>query len=777
MDKKLQYDIEKLEWQQFEILSFRCLQLDVANSLSFIEGGSDKGRDFIFRGKSNFFGISNHEYNYLFQAKHKSKKDSFASLNNDLKTELEKVFIKNRLDYNFYCLVTNLTINGNQQDSLYQTFNSFISENNLSTEIKFGIYSYRNLEACIDKNHFLKWIFPSIIRNTDFKFLLEEIIEKNEKNISRGWLSVFERNKVNFVFTNIFEKALIKLEKKNVLLLAGPSKSGKTFNAEMLLFNSFCEKSFIPYKIDKIEEFDRFFDINKRQIFLFDDAFGKYNIDLYRADSFNRKLEYIFELIDDNHKCIFTSREYIYRAFLGYTDAAVKDFITKITVEVNDLTKGEKESIFLRYYKLISSDEFSLRRKFLDKILDHKNFSPETIRAYFTSKEVFGLGDFIKHIESPDGYLEKDFINLSEEKKIVLISTLLALKGTVSSISYSYDKICSDLGKQLLISLNDILNQLDGSILKYIDEEYIFYHPSMFEFFVRYFSKDTSIYRRLLLTNFNIKLLNVIRFKPGHNEDAIKINENDLSLLIEGFKRIINNPETTLSEINSIFSWFSNPDLQFNLKIQLKQRYAKFKGEVSSLIVSINHADLLNEKIYDLADFFKNISFNHNEIKFKNEFFEKLIEARRTEYDFWLLVFRIIPLLEKDFIFKNIPREWFKSFLSEINKEINSLGFELFGEAFPDFEEVKKYEKLIEEKNFKEAQAMEKKQRADYKKKTNKNWYPRYIRCKEKMNVLKTSQPYGYLLYQKLIPNFSHLQRLEENQFNRYIFNKEKKWW
>jgi len=203
MEKKLQYDIEKLEWQQFEILSFKCLQLDVANSLSFIEGGSDKGRDFIFKGKSNFFGINNHEYNYLFQAKHKSKKDSFASLNNDLKAELEKAFIKNKLNYNFYCIVTNLTINGNQQDILNQTFNSFISENNLSTEIKFGIYSYRNLEACIDKNNFLKWIFPSIIRNTDFKFLLEEIIEKNEKNISRGWLSVFERNKVNFVFTNI----------------------------------------------------------------------------------------------------------------------------------------------------------------------------------------------------------------------------------------------------------------------------------------------------------------------------------------------------------------------------------------------------------------------------------------------------------------------------------------------------------------------------------------------------------------------------------------------
>lgn len=101
----------------------------------------------------------------------------------------------------------------------------------------------------------------------------------------------------------------------------------------------------------------------------------------------------------------------------------------------------------------------------------------------------------------------------------------------------------------------------------------------------------------------------------------------------------------------------------------------------------------------------------------------------------------------------------------------------MYGKEYPEFEEIKKYERLIEDKNFAEAQAMKNKQRSDYIKNTNRKWYPRYLRCKEKMNVIKTSQPYGYKLYEKLIPYFSHLQRLEENQFNRYIFNKEKKWW
>jgi hypothetical protein len=776
----IKYDIEKLEWQQFEILSFKCLQIDVSSSLTFIEGGRDKGRDFIFKGKTAFWGYNNQEYSFVFQAKHKSKQDSFSSLNKDLKTELEKVFITNKLSYNFYCLVTNLTLTGNHYDILDGTFNSFVTENKLSKEIKFKIYSYRNIEACIDKNDFLKWSFPSIVKNSDFKFLLENIIQRCEKNISSGWLSVFEKNKVDFIYTSIFEKALTKLDENNILLLSGPSKSGKTFNAEMLLFNYFCNNLFIPYKIDTINEFDKFYDVNKKQIFLFDDAFGKYNIDISRADSFNRKLEYIFEQVDENHKCIFTSREYIYKAFqdyLNYSEALIKNFITKITVEVNDLVKDEKESIFLRYSAAIPNSRQHLRKDILDKILNHKNFSPETIRAYFVNNTNFDLSNFIKHIEAPDEYLEKDFINLSEDKKVVLISTLLSLKNTVNSISISYDRICSDLSKCYLISLNEVLTHLDGSILKSEEDQYNFYHPSMFEFFVRYIAKDTSIYRKLLLRNFNIKLLNAICFSSANDKDTIKINKYDLDQLIEGFRRIIDNPELSIIDLNSIFSWLNNPDVQVNLKFQSKNDFIWIKSQINAFVMSLDFSKFIYENIYHLGDFFKNIILNNTEIKIKTEFFENTLEIHKNENDYWLLVFRMIPLLEKDFIFKKITRDWFTVFFSDIKKEINSLGVELYGDAYPLFEEVKRYNKLIEEGCFEDAQKLSKNKRSDFRRQTNKDWYPRYLRVKEKMNVLKASQPYGYLLYQKLVDNFSHLQALEENQYNRYIFNKEKKWW
>lgn len=780
MDIKHKYDLERLEWQQFEILSFKCLQLDVSKSLTFIEGGSDKGRDFVFNGKTNFFGNGNEEYKYLFQAKHKSKQNSFSSLNNDLKIELEKVFILNKLDYNHYCLVTNISISGTQFDALNETFNSFITENCLSNKIQFSIYSYRHVESCLDNHDFLKWTFPSIIRNTDFKSLIQEIIQKEELNISSGWLSVFEKNKVNFVYTNIFEEALSKLTQNNILLFSGPSKSGKTFNAEMLLLNYFCDKSFVPYKIDKIEEFDKFYDTTKSQIFLFDDAFGKYNTETNRVDSFNRKMEYIFEQIDENHKCIFTSREYIYKDFLNYSDKEIKDYIIKITVEVEGLTKREKESIFLRYYK--QYNDGILSQKVINFIINHKNFSPETIRAYFVRSNNFKLEDFKKHLDAPDDYLEKDFINLSEERRIVLISTLLALKGTVNSISYSYDKVCDYLNKRSLVSINDILFQLDGSMLKSNDNEYLFYHPSMFEFFVRYISKDNSNYKKLLFSNINTRLLDVIMFNPNmqlksnEGKDAIKIGENDLNLLLEGFKRVLDNPELSVGELNAIIGWIENPDAQLGLKLQLRNRYIEFKQKIISLLMNFDNLRILNEDTFQLGKFFKIIRYNYSDIKIDYKFIEKLIETHRDNKDYWYLVVNLMPLLDEEFIFKAIKKDWLNDFFIELRGEINSLGNELYGEAYPEFRELEEYHKLRKSKQ-KEGQSIEMKNKATYKKDTNRKWYPRYIQVKEKMTSLKSSHPHGYIIYNRLIDNYSHLVALEDNQLNRYLFNKEKGWW
>lgn len=778
MSSLTKYDLQILEWQQFEILSFKCLQLDISPSIDFIDGGSDKGRDFLYKGVTNFFDSDNKKREYIFQAKHKSSEKSFSSLKSDFVKELEKVYIKNQYKYDTYCLVTNLTISGNQYDELTGIFNDFISKEEFSFDINFNIYSYRHFESCIDKHTFLKWDFPSIVKNTDFKLLLEDLFNRNERNITQGWLSVFYKNKDKFIYTGIFEESIQKLNENHVLLLSGPPKSGKTFNAEMIVLNSYCKNAFTPYKIDRIEDFDNFYDPNRNQIFLFDDVFGKHNIDLYRADSFDRKLEFIFELINDNHKCIFTSREYIYKAFLEYSESDVKKFITKITVEVSRLTNGEKESVFLRYHKINSENESTISDSVLESIVRHKNFSPETIRAYFENCDTFVLDDFLNHLKLPDKYLEKVFNNLSEEKRIILLSVLFSLKEDQSTISYSFGNICKDLKKELLISLKKELLLMDGSIIKNDNDYYNFYHPSMFDFFINYLVEDIATYRNILIRNFNINLLSIICFKIENTSgNNVIINEHDITNLLLGFNRILNNPGISIVELNSIFAWLDGPDIQLNFKLKLNSHYIAFKERLYELLAALNYSRYVNEDIYHISAFFNYISFSHQKIKINSSVFDSLIQSRKDDESYWLLIFRMIPLLEKDYIFNKIGRSWFQSFFSEIRIEIDALGNELYGDAYPDFIEVKKYRILVEDKKFAEADALKKKRRSDYMQKTNRNWYPRYKKCKEKISVLKASQPYGYKLYEKLIPKFEHLRRLEENQMNRYIFNKEKKWW
>ena len=672
--------------------------------------------------------------------------------------------------------MTNITISGSQYDELTDIFNKFISDNNLSSGIRFEIYSYRNIEACIDEHESIKWNYPIILKTVDFKYLIENIFKSSKQTISSAWLSVFTKNRSNFIYTNIFEKAYQTLEAKSILILSGPSKSGKTFNAEMLLLKYFGEKAYIPYKIDKIEDFDNFYDEKENQIFLFDDAFGKYNVDLYRADSFNRKMEYIYELVDEKHKCVFTSREYIYKAFINYSDNIKDNYITKITVEVQLLTKEEKESILFRYYRKVNPIYKVIKEDVLKKILNHKNFSPETIRAYFANNTNSGISNIFEHLDSPDDYLKKDFDNLSDEKKITLLSTLLSLNGTVQSIAYSYNTICDDLRKPILKSINDMLNELDGSMLKRDGNEYDFYHPSMFEFFVRFISRDTSVYRKLLLCNVNSRLLNTIGLLPNQQKDIIEINDTDLVFLYTGFERMIKNPGLSMIELNTLIIWISNSDMFF-LRLKSQEKHNELKSIIKSLLLSIEPVRFEKEDILSVSAFFHNTHLIYHDLKIDNTIIENILRIRKEEDEYWLLVFRIIPFMPNELAIEAVTRDWFLKFYNGLRTDIDALGRELYGSAYPDFEELIPYQKLIKEKRFKEAELLKKKNKTDFLQKTKSNWFPRYLKVKEKMKVLKSSQPLGYKLYEKLISSFSLLTGLEDHESNRYIFNKEKGWW
>ncbi|MDP2362421.1 MAG: hypothetical protein Q8M94_01490, partial [Ignavibacteria bacterium] len=454
----------------------------------------------------------------------------------------------------------------------------------------------------------------------------------------------------------------------------------------------------------------------------------------------------------------------------------------RVCVEVSRLTKREKESIFRRYFNFTFPTFKILDDDKIQFIIEHKNFSPETVRAYFDNNTNFDLEEFKKHLNLPDKYLEKVFTNLSQEKRIVLLSILFALGEDEANIAYTFGNICDDLNHDLLTSLKKELLLLDGSIISTSEDKYHFYHPSMFDFFVKYLEEDSATYRKLLFKNLNLNFLALSKFKlENSSRNNIEIKSTDIKNLSLAFDRIINNPYITLFEINSLFAWIQNPDVQLYFKIKLNKDFRDFLNQFYKSLSGLDFKKFISEDPYYLGTFFYYLTFLLDITNKSNFVPEKVIKElfvkRNNDKNYWLLVFRIIPFLEKEFIYENIGRDWLNQFYIHLKKEINSLGRELFGNAYPDFEEIDLYKRLIEQKKFKEAEALNKKSIADFKQDTNREWYPRYRICKEKMAILKSSHPYGYKIYQILIGSFEHLTLLEENQKNRYTFIKQKNWW
>ncbi len=275
----MKYNLDDLHWQEFELLAFKVLQILVSPNVQFIEGGNDKGRDVVFEGISDF----NSTYNgkWIFQVKHKSKASSDSeiaySLVYDLKNELEKVFLINKLQFDNYILVTNKPVNGEMFDRLHDEFESFKDTHKIECS-HFSLISYRHIESCIDDNDSLKWTYPNIISSPDFLNLLQEALTQHIENRSKGWLNTVNKHRQKFVFTTFFEKAFRKLTDYPAIILSGPPKSGKTFNAEILALNFSLFEYYQPILVDEPDEIEKVYKPERKQIFICDDAFGKYSL-------------------------------------------------------------------------------------------------------------------------------------------------------------------------------------------------------------------------------------------------------------------------------------------------------------------------------------------------------------------------------------------------------------------------------------------------------------------------------------------------------------------
>ena len=779
MSQTLKYNLATLEWQQFEALAYKCLVRDISPSLQFVDGGKDKGRDFLFKGTTDFFSNDGKAGSYVFQAKHKSGKDPFGALQNDLGNELHKVYIDNGLRQDHYCLVTNLILTGDQIDALEQVVNDFMARHSELPSFEFHIYSYRHFETCLDKHKEIRCDFTKILSRASFEELLLEILDRPNVEDERIWRSVFQRNQIRFVHTAAYDSSIDRLIEDGLVLLSGPPKAGKTFTAYALMLRLAGESGFIPYQVSSVDEFKRTFRKNRKQVFLFDDAFGRHHHDVLKADELDRSLEYVLSALDEDHKCILTSREYIYRGFADLAAVDVAKVIERVEVSVDTLSIGEKESLFLRYLHT-SNATLDLDEVTIDEIIAHENFSPETLRSYFDENSAFDLDVFRRHLKEPDAYLDKVFANLNDIHKLILLAVLFSPRPSGDCISYTFKLLCIDRNQAPLIELGKELHLLTDSVVRKDAERYSFYHPSMYEYFIRLMSRDLALYRSLMLKNLNADLLQLVGFVDGGQAtNRVAIGPNDIEEITAGLCRLISHPYTKLVDLNSMFEWFGRDDVLIAFKVRLKEDYRKMMRSIMNHVFLQPLTRFATESSTQLAMFFEHVAGKQSIVSqsypLDKELITSLIKSRGTDNEVWQVAFTASLILGESESLRVIGRDWFNQFYIQLKAEINYLGQQLYGSAYPNFPEVRAYQEALASPETRVGAV--KKSRSDYMLKTGRDWFPRFKAVREKMYRLKGCGPIGRRIHDKLVDRFSHLASLQDRQQNRYVFLKEKKFW
>ncbi|RXG16560.1 restriction endonuclease [Leeuwenhoekiella aestuarii] len=788
----MKYNLDNLHWQEFEILSFKVLQHLISKDVQFIEGGNDKGRDIIHDGISNDFK-NDWKGKWLFQVKHKSKdqlpKELLKTLSQDLERELEKVFKKHNYKIDNYVLVINKTTTGELHDSLNSKFRSFVDDNNIECK-NFTIISYRHIESCIDQKNDLKWSYPNIISQPDFQILIQNAFNYKFETRKKGWLKKIQTQREKFVFTRFFKNAYNKLEEYPAIILSGPPKSGKTFNAEILSLNYSLYREFQPILIDDPDEIEIAYNEDRKQIFICDDAFGRHALTL-RVEEWFKKLERIFNLADRSHLFIFTSREYILRAFKNYGNEESSRFLKKIIVESHNYTSTEKLSILKRYTTNSEISEYDKRRILVSEnpITNHRNFSPETIRAFFSNinkedEDIFK--NLLEHLEEPDAYLTTIFFRFNDIKQAAILSVLCAVQNDENSIFKSFEQICRDLNIQKIVDSRIEFEELDDSILRILKDEEIeeinFYHPSMQEFLIRkLIQRETGKLSEVVLQNLNIVLLEISLIKPQKKpllkapKKTIKIKSEDLNYVSTGLSRLVLKPNISINQVSSVFKWFALEHHTLDLKILAKPEFDTIKPVVQNILEKItsttfyfNHKNENSTSWSELLSSIKLSSFQYGaEIKDLDfQYFEQLIKDKKNEKDYWILAFRMIAFAGGDFIVNNVGKDWLNQFYLDLKKEIFDLGFELFGDDFPKFE---KFNAKVKNKEHSQKR----------KNKPNKTWYPRFIDVKDKISILKENKGSIVVtkILDKLIQPYDEINQVSEYAKNRHRFNLKKGWW
>lgn len=262
-------------------------------------------------------------------------KNDYSQLRQSLVKELEKV---RRLNPDRYILFTSVSLTPSQTYEILSLFDGYIaSEEDILDREQLNKYLGQDKYKGLLRTY-SKLLVPDL---SFLQQILEKELNNNIANRSRRELRLMGESRKVFVSNIAFNKGLDLLLTDHLVILSGNPGVGKTTVGHMLCnyLLSTDSNSFEFVSVSSIEEIDKCFSTDRKQIFFWDDFWGQVLAEI-PVDS--RYQSQFIKLLDDirvspNHYLVITSRDYILKtnSLTTSTDLSHQIDLAKLAVRVD----------------------------------------------------------------------------------------------------------------------------------------------------------------------------------------------------------------------------------------------------------------------------------------------------------------------------------------------------------------------------------------------------------------------------------------------------------
>lgn len=474
-----------------------------------------------------------------------------------------------------------------------------------------------------------------------YKELSQPSSPKSEVEIrSEFLLNRIKENEKLYVSTVNHQKAIKKLEKSNVIIIAGNPGIGKTTLAEQIVLD-YTNKGFKFFDVkSSLSEAFKIYKKDEEQIFYLDDFLGENYLNAIENKQSSDIVKFIDIIKNDKlKKFILTSRTNIFNQGLKASDTLKnknlenEEFI--ITIDsLKDLDKAKILYNHMNYNNLDESFVSEIRiEKRYRKIISHNNFNPRII-AFITDSEkikkekvdVESYWDYISEkLENPQDIWKNTFDKQSDEFTRIIVFLTVFNGNRISE-----DKLRTSFYKYLKLSAltnqSNSSNDFDSSIEEVVryflnrnkyDKriEYTLFNPSIADFVLMKYKQNIIVLENIFKSLENYTSLN--KLSALFNSNVIKKDDYLLILLALQKDASLEKDTDYLINLNYLVNRDCPNDLNSDLLIKVIQYIINgdiYTNLVEKLDILINLFDLKKFNVDDFDFFYMLIPYNSTEI-------------------------------------------------------------------------------------------------------------------------------------------------------------------